>query len=271
VKRHFLALGILIALACYSIFYLSFTAHLLSLQNVNYIVRTALPFIMGGYALAMGRSYSWFPPNEPARRKLLTTLLPQIALPLAAAAILAADQVGFFLRGLGVSLLTGVSTILFWQGFIWPQMSKTKGHFSAALRLSALQFLLSALIVFITMVPVAGLQSLWGLLSFAGTLKVFEMFRVVAIIGAGLAFTLLIAGLVNFALARMMEWTSSILYPALAYSITTFLVGWAVNSRSSFAQQGAAFLPYLIAIAAIASFIYLYRGAKKLGDSAKAV
>lgn len=270
-KRHFLALGIIVALTCYSIFYLSFNAHVLSIQKMSLVVRAALPFIVGGYALAIGPRYPWLPANEMARRKLLMTLFPQLALPLAAVAMLATQHVDLFFQGLALSLLTSISTVLFWQGFIWPKMNKSKGRYRAAVRLSMLQLLFSVAIAFIAMVPIVGFHSLWGMVSFLATLKLFQATVIAAQAVALLAVTLLVAGLVNLALARMMEWTDSILYPALTYSVTTFLLMWAARWRGLLANQGVGFLIVFIALAAVGSSIYLYRGAKKLGDRAKSL
>lgn len=270
-KRHFLALGIIVVLTCYSIFYLCFNAHLLSIEKMRLVVRMALPFIVGGYALAIGRRQDWLPGDEIARRKLLMTLFPQIALPLAVVAMLATHHIHLFFQGLGLSLLTSISTVLFWQGLVWPQMNKSKGRFIAAMRLSALQLLFSVGIVFIAMLPVLGFRSLWNLVSFLNTLKLFQTMLVLATTAALIAITFLVAGLINLALAQMVEWTGSILYPALAYSVTTFLLTWVAQWPFRFAGQGVAFLTVLIALTAVGSFIYLYRGAKKLGESAKSV
>lgn len=262
-KRHFLALGIIVALTFFSLFYLSFSAHLISIEDMNLVVRLILPLIVGGYALVIGRRWPWLPLDVHLRRKLVMTLLPLLSLAFAAVALLHVGQTALFLRGLGLNLLTTISTVLFWQGLIWPQMKKTSGVYLKALRLSLLQVFFAIFVVFIAMLPVSGFYSLWGLLSLVKTLKLFQSAGIVGIGLAAFSVMLLCIGLVNLALAQMMEWTGSILYPALTYSVTTFLLLWEAQSILLVMSQWLGFLLILLAAAVVGAFIYLYVGARR--------
>lgn len=268
-KRHILALGLVLSLTYFTIFYVSFNVYAISLDKLGLVLRLLLPLFMGGYVLAIGHRRAWLPSSNQARRMLLMTLFPLIALAVVVGSTV--SSVTLLVSSLSFTILTSVAAVLFWQGLIWQQMKRGSSLFLQAVRLSLVQIVLVIAFMFIAMVPFVGLHSLWTLLSFLKSLKAFQLLSVIARFLAGLSFILLLAGLLNLALSLMMEWTGSILYPALTYAVTTSLIAIAVQWSVKLSEVGMGFLSPLLALASVGSFIYLYLGAKKINERAQSV